>query len=637
MYYLNFPIDLGQEYRRMMISNFKHIIERLNYIKDDFDYHRTEERNAHTSSQIKHGSRTSKDTFNDLQSQINRLVLAPRNNSANEIVQARVDILGNHYPTLKEHLIAWEEKTKVNKEETIEAVNNTKKEILDIEYRFEPDKQEFLYVTDLGPLVNSVMQHFWIDSRTGVIFMTQATARGYMLTRLKSNGDYIDSSEVIGGGHGTHNGYRYIGDDLWIYSFIKDYEDRNKLVRFKYVPNVEISYGTYGMEEVFTGHSDNPYITPIVNNKTQQILFRIEYPKNEWSTRDAMNYIEIRNLEDVDNRIDNVIYKIDIPGEYSYFKDKTQPMQGVEFDEDNLYWYSGNSNPKNNNYLMAFDLKTKKMLYRTPVNYGGTSGIYPGDFSEPEGMQIYYDDEMDKKALLLGYSVGGDGNRSHKIYGVAQRGILEKLKSRGTPVPLTDTGGRTKPLPINPSDLRLLSKITEPGYYYLYTDHTKKIDDFPVDEKSRDAGWFFQVEPPQANGDILQRLIRNSYGRNMMTFERFVSKKNTRNGISPWNYVPKSAGYWERVPAHVNKMEELNIVGMTYYMTAEDSKRMSDFPSSKKDIAGWIIHVEQGKVGGYVQRVVRNISSARMEILYKVYHKNGATSDWWMIPGEKVN
>lgn len=55
MYYLNFPIDLGQEYRRMMISNFKHIMERLNYTKDDFSYHRTEEENAHTSSQIKHG------------------------------------------------------------------------------------------------------------------------------------------------------------------------------------------------------------------------------------------------------------------------------------------------------------------------------------------------------------------------------------------------------------------------------------------------------------------------------------------------------------------------------------------------------------------------------------------------------
>ncbi|MFQ3901796.1 hypothetical protein ABLV98_00850 [Staphylococcus sp. 50Mo3-1] len=130
MYYLNFPIDLGQEYRRMMISNFKHIMERLNYTKDDFSYHRTEEDNAHTSSQIKHGNRTSKDTFNDLQSQINRLAVAPRDNSANEIVQARVDIFGNHFPTLKEHLISWEERTKVNKEEAIEEVNKAKKKFL---------------------------------------------------------------------------------------------------------------------------------------------------------------------------------------------------------------------------------------------------------------------------------------------------------------------------------------------------------------------------------------------------------------------------------------------------------------------------------------------------------------------------
>src|SRR5699024_11427921 len=87
---------------------------------------------------------------------------------------------------------------------------------------------------------------------------------------------------------------------------------------------------------------------------------------------------------------------------------------GVEFDSDNVYWYTGNSNPKDNNYLTAFDLKTGKQLYSTVVNYGGISGIYPGDFSEPEGMQLYYDDETGKKALLIGYSVGGAGNRSHK-------------------------------------------------------------------------------------------------------------------------------------------------------------------------------------------------------------------------------
>ena len=100
--------------------------------------------------------------------------------------------------------------------------------------------------------------------------------------------------------------------------------------------------------------------------------------------------------------------------------------------------------------------------------------------------------------------------------------------------------------------MRLLSTITTPGYYYLYTNHIKNIDDFPLDKKQRDAGWFFQVEPSQSNGDVLQRLIRNSYGRNMLTFERFVSRKGDRNGIGPWNYTQKTAGFWERVPTHLS-------------------------------------------------------------------------------------
>ena len=632
MYYLNFPIDLGQEYRRMMVSNFKYIIERLNYINDDFNYHRTEEENAHNSSQIKHGARTSKETFEDLQSQINRLVLAPRNNSANEIVQARVDIFGNHFPTLKEHLISWEEKTKVDKEETIKEVEKAKKTILDAEYRFEPNKQEFLYVTDLSPLTNAVMQHFWFDKRTGIVYMTQAQGADYMLTRLKPNGEYIDSSLILNGGHGTHNGYRYINDKLWIYSHIVDSEGKHKVVRFKYTPNVEMAYGTYGMEEVFTGHPELPYITPVINEVENKILYRVEYPSSEWETRQSRNYVEIRDLDDIDKRIDRVLYKIDLPLKLT---NPTQPMQGVGFDEDTLYWTTGTSSIKTDNYLTTYDLKTGKQKYQVKINYGGEGGFYPGDFSEPEGMQVYYDNEG-RKALLIGFSVGGSGNRTHKIYGVAQRGVLEQLHSRGIPTPLTDTGGRVKPLPLDPDNLRLLSKITTPGYYYLYTEHVRNIDDFPLDKKQRDAGWFFQVEPSQSNGDVLQRLIRNSYERNMMTFERFVSRKEERNGISPWNYVPKTAGFWERVPKHINRIADLNIVGTTYYMTTEDSKRMTDFPNSKKGVAGWIIHVEQGENNGYMHRVVRNVSDYNLEILYRNYKNSGDKTDWFIINSEVV-
>ncbi|EHT38190.1 hypothetical protein SACIG1750_2126 [Staphylococcus aureus subsp. aureus CIG1750] len=153
---------------------------------------------------------------------------------------------------------------------------------------------------------------------------------------------------IVGGGHGTHNGYRYIDDELWIYSFILNGNNENTLVRFKYTPNVEISYGKYGMQDVFTGHPEKPYITPVINEKENKILYRIERPRSQWELENSMNYIEIRSLDDVDKNIDKVLHKISIPMRLT---NETQPMQGVTFDEKYLYWYTGDSNPNNRNYL----------------------------------------------------------------------------------------------------------------------------------------------------------------------------------------------------------------------------------------------------------------------------------------------
>ena len=46
-----------------------------------------------------------------------------------------------------------------------------------------------------------------------------------------------------------------------------------------------------------------------------------------------------------------------------------------------------------------------------------------------------------------------------------------------------------------------------------------------------------EVKPPQTGGDVIQILTRNSYARNMMTFERVLSGRT--GDISDWNYVPK--------------------------------------------------------------------------------------------------
>lgn len=630
MFNLNLDLQLNENFRRDIIQNFKFLYKRHNDLLAMITRHKLTDEVAHTTDQIKQGGRNQLNINDDLQSQIDALAVAPRDNSANEIVEARVDILGTQYPTLKRHLIAWEERTKIMKDEVMKAVNDAVQHIYDIEYRFDPENQEFLYVTDLSPLTNAVMQSSWIDNRTGIIYMTQAHS-SYKITRLKPNGAYIDEMIVEGGGHGTHNGYRYIDNKLWIYSHITNSEGASSIVRFTYHPHVKMPYGTYDMEEVFTGHPEKPYITPTINQQTDEILYRIQYPREEWDKRNSMNYIEIRKLEDVDNRIDNVVDRFDIPLRLT---GNERPMQGVAFDEENVYWYTGSSNPLSDNMIAIFDRKTGKIKSEFIVDYGGVNGEYAGDFQEPEGLQIYYNKDG-KKALILGVVIGGAGNRTHKLYAVAQRGVLDELKSRGTPVPLTDTGGRVKPLPVDPLKMRNLKDIVEPGYYYLYTNHTKNLDDFP-EGVPKDAGWFLEVKPPQSNGDVLQVLRRNSYGRNILTFERFVSGIKDRNGVGPWNLVYKTAGYWERIPSDFTKMEDMNMVGMTYYITAAETNMLKGFPKERAGYAGWVVHVEQSdSQSSFMHRLVRNNTIAPTEVLYRNYRKN-ATTSWYLFRGEEI-
>ncbi|EZY69211.1 hypothetical protein V063_02506 [Staphylococcus aureus R0487] len=236
---------------------------------------------------------------------------------------------------------------------------------------------------------------------------------------------------------------------------------------------------------------------------------------------------------------------------------------------------------------------------------------------------------------MLGVTVGGSGNRTHRIFMIGQRGILETLHSRGIPFIMSDTGGRTKPLPMSPESLTSLAQLKEPGFYYLYTDHTLKIDDFPLPRQWRDAGWFVEVKPPQTGGDIIQILTRNSYGRNMMTFERVISGRG--DGTSDWNYVPKNSGKWERVPDFITNMKDLNIVGMSFYLTTADTNRLAGFPNSRKNVAGWNLKILASNTGGFIHQLIRNSVSAPTEMLLKNYDSPSESGPWTLLRGEIIN
>ena len=630
---------LGYDFRQQLHTNFLRVEDFSNDFYNQFIYHKTDELDAHGSQQITDKRfKTVERGLNVLNNRYNNLVLSKGKNSLQEVKDARLDNKGVSHPTLFDRLQSDTTAFELDKENVLRSVEEAKQQVLAQEFAFDIPNQSWQYLTNLSPWTNAVMQSFHLDNKTGLIYMTQAYDNGYKLSKLKSNGQFMSQMYVEGGGHGTHNGYRWDGDKFWIYSFIKDDEGFNKLVRFSYRPDITITYGDYDMEEVFTGHPELPYITPIINEVEQQILYRIEYPRAEWDARGSMNYIEIRNLSDVDNRVDKVIHRMDIPMRLTDGPNG-QPMQGVAFGEGELYWYTGDSDPNVPNFLTVFDLETEQQKYQKVADIGRTGNVFAGNFQEAEGIQLYHDIGTNKKALLAGVTVGAGNYRAHQIHGIFMRDVYDKLTAQALPTSQYETGGRTKTLPVE--NFVRLSDIIEPGEYYLYTVDTLNLLDFPLPIEMRDSGYFLEVSAPNQAGQVKQTLTRNTFSRDIMQFVRIVSvnKFSDSNGSTNWNHVNYGSigGTREYVPSHITNMNQLGVIpNKRWYCDTATSSRLIDHPNP--GVAGWTIDVES--VTEYVFKlVVTRVTSAGVIEKYEAYFsttKNERTSPWTRFAGQTI-
>ena len=632
-------LTLGQEFRNQLHTNFVRIEDYINKIKNENDYHKKEELNAHDSKQITDNKFITVDRgLEVISARYSNLVLSEGKNSLQEVKDARVDNSGKAHLSLFDRLQSDSVRFELNKDEVMKTVVDAKDKVLAQEFAFDIPNQSWQYLTNLSPWTNSVMQHFHLDNKTGLFYMTQVYDGGYKITKMKSNGQIISQMAVPQGGHGTHNGYRWKDDKLWIYSFINDDEGFNKLVRFSYRDDATITYGDYDMEEVNAFHDEHPYITPVINELEDKILLRIEYPKEEWSMRGAMNYVEIRSLADVDAGIDNVLQTMDIPMRLTD-SDSGQPMQGVAFGEDRLYWYTGDSNPDYPNFVTVFDLNTKEELFQKQADVGKSGNEYPGNFGEAEGMQLYYDKLSGKKALLIGVTVGQGNYRSHEIHGIFMRDVYDKLTAQAAPMLMSETGGRTKTLPVK--NLVRLSDILEPGEYYLYTSDLKNVTDHPLPPQMRDAGYWLNVSAPNQAGQVQQRLTRSTFTRDIMEFTRIVSinKFANSNEATNWNHVSTRSigGPFEYLPDHITNMNQLGIISdKTWYIDSARSRELEGHPVPG---VGCTALVEN--ISPYVFRVTltRVTVTAAIQIYIRYYNVDGTgpyNDSWTLMDGKEV-
>ena len=630
---------LGYDFRQQLHTNFLRTENFSNEFYNQFVYHKTDELNAHGSQQITDSRfKTVERGLNVLNNRYNNLVLSKDKNSLQEVKDARLDNKGVSHPTLFDRLQSDTTAFELDKENVLRSVEEAKQQVLSQEFAFDIPKQNWQYLTNLSPWTNSVMQSFYIDSKTSLIYMTQVYSNGYKISKLKSNGQFMAQMYVEGGGHGTHNGYRWENDKFWIYSYINDDEGFGKLVRFSFRPDVTITYGDYDMEEVFTGHPELPYITPIINQQENLILYRIQYPSSEWDARNASNYIEVRRLEDVDARVDNVLYKFDLPRHLTGGGDGSQPMQGVDFGEGELYWYTGDSKVENPNFLTVFDLETGKQKYQKEADIGKSGNLYPGNFQEAEGMQLYYDETTGKKALLIGVTLGAGNYRSHEIHGIFMRDVYDKLTAQAVPQSIMESGGRTKTLPVH--NFTKLSDIIEAGEYYLYTVDIQNLTDFPLPKEMRDAGYWLTVSAPNQAGQVKQTLTRSTFVRDIMQFTRIVSinKFSDSNDTTNWNHIGTRSmgGPFEYVPDHITDISQIGIISdKTWYITASKSKELLGLPITGVGMTALVENISP-----YVFRVtltrVTTTSAVQMYIAYFSNTKNERTSPWTLMDGKTI-
>ena len=632
---------LGQEFRKQLHTNFVRIEDYINKMKKEQDFHKTEEENAHNSKQITDDEFITVDRgLKVINNRYSNLVLSKGKNSLQEVKDARVDNKGKAHATLFDRLLSDGNRFELNTDNIIKEVKDAKEQVLAQEFAFDIPNQSWQYLTHMSPFTDSVMQSFWVDNKSGLIYMTNAYGSNYKLTKMKANGQILSQMEIDGGGHGTHLAYLHddVNEKLWLYTHIKRPDGFNALVRFTYKPNEIITYGDYDMEEVFTGHPERPYITPIINEHEGLMLYRIEYPKSEWSARGARNYVEIRTLEDIENKVDRVLYRMDIPMRLT---SSEQPMQGVTFDDGKLYWYTGDSDPKKPNFVTVFDLKTKKQLYQKQADVGGLGKNGPeANFAEAEGMQMYYDRETGKKALLIGVTTGGANYRSHEIHGIFMRDVYEKLRSQSTPVLMTDSGGKVKTYPLD--NFTKISDVREPGHYYMTTATTLLLTDFPLPKEMRDAGWFLEVSAPNVAGDVKQTLTRNSYVRDLMIFQRMVSIYTLGEGkevYTNWNHVKTGSisGPSEPIPSHITNMNQLGIIdNKQWYCDTARSSQIKDHP--RPGVAGWIVDIQNITSLAHKITVTRVTSSAAVEfyIAYFSNTKNERVTPWTRFEGKNI-
>ena len=141
--HLDFPIELGQEYRYKTVDNFKRILDGFKSTENKFEKHKTEEEHAHNAKQIDYKLTN---VYNELQYQDGRiegLVIGHNGDGVEEVKDSRTALDGTNQPLLSKRLKYDFEIIKNKMEENFNYLNKKIERIVNVnDYGADPTGEQ---------------------------------------------------------------------------------------------------------------------------------------------------------------------------------------------------------------------------------------------------------------------------------------------------------------------------------------------------------------------------------------------------------------------------------------------------------------------------------------------------------------
>ena len=100
----NFTVELGQEFRRKTVSNFRNILYSFNKLDKSIKYHKTEEEHAHNAKQIDYKKTNVADQLTYQNGRINGLVVGHNGDGVEEVKDSRTALDGSNHDLLSTRL-----------------------------------------------------------------------------------------------------------------------------------------------------------------------------------------------------------------------------------------------------------------------------------------------------------------------------------------------------------------------------------------------------------------------------------------------------------------------------------------------------------------------------------------------------